>query len=303
MKTFRDAIQGQRFAITGELTLARESTVDDLRLQADALAGLVDGVQVADNPWAWVQMSSVAASALVLQQGVDAIPVLSCRDRNRLALQSDLLGLRALGVSSALLVKGHRMPKEHQVRARSVFELSGRELVAMGRELADEITPGPAGEFFIGTNARIFRPQPGWQPESLTERAQAGAQFMQSQLCLNLDTLQLYMQRLVEARLTWHYAIVATVAVMPSANTAAWLKQVLKDALVPPALVKRLEQAGDPEQEGVAIAAEAIREIAEIPGMSGVHVFTTGDPALVPEAIRASGLKAGAQDPGSVNRP
>jgi 5,10-methylenetetrahydrofolate reductase len=291
VQSFREKILGSKFTITAELTLARDSTASELRRQVEGLKGLVDGIQVADNPWAWVQMSSVAASALVLQQGVDAIPVLSCRDRNRLALQSDLLGLRALGVSSAILVKGHRMPKEHQVPARSVFELSGKELVAMGRELADEISPGPVADFLIGTNARVFRPQPGWQPESLGERARAGAQFMQTQLCLNIDTLRLYMQRLVEARLTWKYAIVATVAVMPSAKTAQWLKLVLKDALVPPALVQRLEEAADPEREGVSICAEAIREIAEIPGVSGVHVFTTGEASLVPEAIRASGLR------------
>jgi len=291
VKTFREAIQGQRFAITGELTLTRESTVDDLRRQADGLAGMVDGVQVADNPWAWVQMSSVAASALVLQQGLDAVPVLNCRDRNRLALQSDLLGLRALGVSAALLVKGHRMPKEHQVPARSVFELSGKELVAMGRELAEMVSPGPVADFMIGTNARVFRPQAGWEPESLTERARAGAQFMQTQLCMNLDILELYLQRLIEARMTWRYSIVVSVAVLPSAQTALWLKQVLKDALIPAPLIRRLEAASDPAAEGVKIGAETLCRLADMPGVSGVHVFTTGDPALVPAAIPASGLR------------
>jgi methylenetetrahydrofolate reductase (NADPH) len=292
MRRFRDSLLQGDFTITAELMLSRESGADDVRKQCEQLRGLVDAVLLADNSWPWVQMSPLAASALVLQQGLDAIPVLTCRDRNRVALLSDLLGLQALGVTSALLVRGYRMPKEHLVPARSVFELRGRELLAIATQVSESSGTGSNASrpLLTGTNARVFKPQPGWQPESLLEKARAGARFMHTQLCMNVDTLQAYLSHLVEARITWKFSIIVTLAVLPSAETALWLKQNLRDSLVPDGVIQRLRSAAHPEQEGVCIAAELLRTIAELPGVSGVHLFTPGSPGLVAQAICESGL-------------
>ena len=104
MKTFREAVQGEQFSIAAELTVKRESTADDVRRQAEVLGNFVDGIQVTDNPYAWVQMSALSAAGILIDHGVDPVPILTCRDRNRIALESDLLGLQALGVTSLMLI-------------------------------------------------------------------------------------------------------------------------------------------------------------------------------------------------------
>jgi methylenetetrahydrofolate reductase (NADPH) len=295
LKRFRDSLLQGKFTISAELMLNRESNAAEVREQCQRLTGLVDAMLVTDNSWPWVQMSPLAASALVMQEGLDALPVLTCRDRNRVALISDLLGLQALGVTSAMLVRGYRMPKEHQVPARSVFELRGRELLAIAEQMSQSAAAGSgsasAAGLLTGTNARVFKPQPGWKADSLLEKAHAGARFMHTQLCMNLDTLQDYLSHLIEARVTWQFSIIVTLAVLPSAEMALWLKSNLRDSLVPDPLIQRLQNAPDPEQEGIRICAELMRKIAELPGVSGVHIFTPGKPGLIARAIEQSGMR------------
>lgn len=292
MRTFREAVQGDDFTVSAELTLKRDSTADDVRRQADVLGRYVDAIQVTDNPYAWVHMSALSASSLLLAHGVDPVPILTCRDRNRIALESDLLGLRALGVSSLILTRGHRVPKQHAVRAANVFDVTGRELIALASSIG-EGEEGTAGrEFFIGTGSRVFRPNAGWRAESLTERAAAGARFLQTQLCFNLDILRHYMQAMVEAKLTWRYSVIVSLAVLPSAVTAQWVKKNLSDSRIPKPLIRRLEESPDPAAEGVRICAELMQQITEIPGVSGVNLMTTGDAAAIPAAIEASGLRS-----------
>ena len=283
MTTFRKAVQGEGFAISAELTIGKESTADDIRRQADSLAGLVDGIQVTDNPYAWVQMSALAASTILVDHGFDPVPIMTCRDRNRLALQSDLVGLQAVGVENVMLMRGHRVPKDHSVPASTVFDLTGQELIALAASLD--------GDFFIGTGARLFRPGPRWQAESLVRRAKAGAQFLQTQICFNMDVLQRYIKQFLAVGLERDYSVMVSLSPLPSATTARWVRKHLSDSRIPAEVIRRLEGAADPEQEGIRICAEMMQQIAEIPGFSGVNLMTTGDPAALRETIRASGLK------------
>ena len=292
MKVFRDAIQGEAFTITADLTLQSTSTADDVRRQLQLLAPWVDAVQVTDSPWAWVQMSAVSAASLALQHGIDPIPVLTCRDRNRIALHSDLLGLRAMGVTSVILTRGHKIPKEHPVEARAVFDTSGPELVAIAAGLPREDPPDPKQDLFIGIGARVFRPPHGWDAESLQERSRAGARFIQTQLCFNLGMLRQYMKCLVETRMTWKYSVIISLSSLPSAATARWLKKHLSDSRIPLSVIKRLEDAADPEREGIKLCAETMREVAQIPGVSGVNLMSTGNPESIREAIAMSGLRS-----------
>ncbi len=284
MNTFRQALKDGRFALSAELTVKRDSSADYVRRQADRLGGLVDGIQVTDNPYAWVQMSALSAAAILLDHGFDPVPILSCRDRNRLALQSDLLGLEALGVSSLILMRGHRVPQDHAVPAATVFDLTGRELIALASSL--ESQP------LIGTGARVFRPGPRWQAESLMARAAAGAGFTQTQLCFNMDILRRYMKRFVAAGLAERFAVMVSLSPLPSATAALWVKKNMSDSRIPDALVTRLEEAGNPEREGIRICAELMQEVSQVPGVSGINLMTTGNPETIPEAIRISGLRA-----------
>jgi methylenetetrahydrofolate reductase (NADPH) len=292
LKTFRESVQSEQFSISAELTVKRESTADDVRCQADVLGNYVDGIQVTDNPYAWVQMSALSAAGLLIDHGVDAVPIMTCRDRNRIALKSDLLGLQALGVTSLMLMRGPRVPKNHSVPASTVFDLSGRELIALASSLGDEQARAPDKGFFIGTAVRTFRPKRGWRAETLAAKAAIGARFMQTQLCFNMDILRQYMESLVAAKLTRSYSVMVSLSPLPSATAARWVKENMSDSRIPDAVIQRLEDARKPEQEGIAICAELMQEMAGIPGVSGVNLMTTGDPEAIPAAILASGLRS-----------
>lgn len=289
MNTFRQALQSKQLAISAELSLGRRSGRDDIARQAEVFRGRVDGVQVADNPLAWVHMSAVSASALLLQEGLDPVPILSCRDRNRIALLSDLLGLSAMGVSSVLLMRGRRVPKKHALHASTVFDMTGRELIAMAAGLGEQ--DDAPGSLFIGTGVKAHRARKGWRAEALQQKAEAGAQFIQTQICYDLDILKHYMERLVEARATWNFSVIATVAPLPSGDTARWVSENMPDSKIPAPLVKRIEQAANPEQESILACAETMQAMAEIPGLSGIHLMTTGDAEHIAAAIDASGLR------------
>ena len=248
------------------------------------LSDHVDGIQVTDNPYGWVQMSAVSAAALLLEQGVDPVPILTCRDRNRLALQGDLAGLQALGVGSVVLIRGHRVPENHAVKASTVFDLTGRELIALSASQNED--------FFIGTGARAFRPGPRWQAESLKARATAGARFAQTQLCFNMDIMRRYVTGFRSAKLHLDYSLVVSLSALPSARTATWLKKNMGDSRIPPEVIQRLENAKDPEQEGIAICAELMQEISGIEGISGINLMTTGSTDALVAAIVASGLRS-----------
>lgn len=282
LNRFCDAPASGRLAFLAELTVRRESTANDVRLQADRLAPWVDGIQVTDNPYAWVQMSSLSLAAILLEHGIDPVPIVTCRDRNRLALHGDLLGMQALGVSSLMLMRGHRVPQNHSVRASTVFDLTGRELIGLAASLDD---------LYIGTGARVFRPNRGWRAESLAARVTAGARFVQTQLCFNVEMLRYWMRRLVATGLTERCAVMVSLSPLPSAETARWVKENMGDSRIPAAVIERLADAADPEQEGIDLCAELIREISEIPGVAGVSLLTTGNPEAIPEAIRRSGLR------------
>ena len=218
------------------------------------------------------------------------MPIMACRDRNRAALHSDLLGMQALGVKSLMLIRGQRVPESHAVTASTVFDMTARELIALASSLG-EAPARPEKDFFIGTGARAFRPNRGWRAESLEARAAAGARFMQTQLCFNLDILGQYMKRLVAAGLTRRYSVMVSLSPLPSAQTARWIKENMSDSRIPVEVIERLGQAADPEQEGIRICAELMQQISEIPGVSGVSLLTTGNPQAIPEAIKASGLR------------
>jgi methylenetetrahydrofolate reductase (NADPH) len=278
LRTLREAIRATDFTLTAELALAPGMDSMALLEQADALSVSVDAIQVPDHTNARPHMSNVAASGLLIQHGMDPVIHMNCRDRNRIALQSDLLAAQALGISNLLLMRGRELPSDHRPRATSVYDVGAIDLIATAAA-------------FIGAVATVFNPASGWTPEKLMAKAEAGAQFIQMQLCFDMDILRAYMERLVAAKLMWRFHVLVGVSPLPSADAARRIKQDLPDSIIPDHVVARLEQAGDAEQEGVRICAELLQELAEIPGVSGANLMTPGDPATIPAAIRASGLR------------
>ncbi len=291
VKTFRESITESELTITAELKLPPGSNASTVIEQARLLSPVVDGIVVPDSPDARVQISAIAASSLLIQHKVDAIPLMSCRDRNRIALQSDLLGAAAIGVSSLLLMRGDNIPDNDDLPFKPVFEFGVRKLIASARAVESDQLSADVADFYIGSVATVFRPKPTWTPDSLFVKTDAGVQFIQTQPCFDMNVLKRYMARLVAAKVPWRASMVVTVAPLPSADTARWLRENLRGSLMPDSIIKRLDQAQDPEQEGVDICAELLQQLAEMPAVSGANILSPGDPETIPAAIRAAGLR------------
>ncbi len=288
MRTLQESIQKKDFVLTAELQLGRESDAAAITDQAGVLARCVDAIQVPDSPSARVQVTPSAACGILIRQGIEPVARLTCRDRNRIALENELMSLGAMGTKSVLLMRGDELPADHRPKVKQVFELGGKELIETARALADDPNVSCVPEFHIGTVATVFRPKAGWRPHSLLAKVDAGARFIQTQLCFNMNSLRRYMSHLVEAQLTWRCSVIVGLATLPDAMSARWLSENLMGSVIPKKLVRRLEQARDPEQEGVAICAELLQQLREVPGVSGAHLLTPGDLATIPAAIQAA---------------
>lgn len=271
------------FALTAELSLAPSPAPDDVLDQARTVAGLVDAVQVTDNPGAHLHVSPMAAAAILINEGIDPVLQMDCRDRNRIALRSDLFGAAALGVSSVLVMRGRDYPEDARPRIKPVYDWGARKLIACASSIEGT-------DFLVGSIATAFKPDRDWQPEKLSEKADAGVRFIQTQPCFDIDLLRHYMARLVAEKLVQRVSVVIGVAPIPSVEVAQWLGKNLRGAVVPAKVVQRLRQSKDPRKEGIRICTELLQQIAEIPGTSGANVACLGDPDSVAEAISSSGV-------------
>ena len=250
MKIFRQALQGNAFTITAELALHDQTTAEDVLGQARLLADSVDGIQLAESPGARAQVSPLALAGILIRSGIDAIPRLTCRDRNRIALQSDLLGMRAIGVTSVMLTRGGDIPKDHEVMAKPVFDVTCRELIAMAHAMDEEL--------LIGTDATVFSPPADWDAEELLARASAGARFLQTQPYFDPDELRRYMQGLVEAKITWSYSVYVTLS--PEREGVETCAELMREISgIPGVSGVNLLCLENPETVIAAIAASGLR--------------------------------------------
>lgn len=289
MKSFREALQGTGIPITAELSSPAASSVQEVRRQAGLLADFVDAIQLTENPVSEARISTLVLARMLIRNGIDAVPRISCRDHNKIALQSDLLGLRALGISSLVLIDGQAFPEA--VQSKSVFDVRCPELVAMAQELNEEGRQDTAHEFVIGTSLTVTSPEPRLTTDHLLRRAVAGARFVQTQPCFDLEVLSRYMEEFVQAKMTWKFSVIVTLAPFPSVEMARWLAENNRHGLIPDNVIERLKNAASPETEGIEICADLMRDMARVPGVSGFNLLTLGKPEAVVAAIEASGLR------------
>lgn len=287
MKTFREATRTRRFALTAQLKLAEDTERESVVKQAATLSPVVDAIQVTDNPNGSVHISPLVVSSLLLEQGIDPVLHLTCRDRNNIALRSDLLGARALGVNSLLIHRGDELATSYRPKTKEVYEIGSAALIQAGLKLGVE---HKSPEFYMGAVVTAFNPKSDWQAKSLVAKADAGARFLQTQMCFDMNVLRRYMERLTAQRLTHRTHLIVSVAVLRSGESARWLRDNLRGSVVPQNIIRRLEQASDPEQEGIRLCAEILQEMKEVPGVSGANIVTPGDIATIPAAISAAGL-------------
>jgi len=293
-QTLQDRLRAGRFVITAEIAPPVSCAADDLRRKAEGLAGLADAVNVTDGAGARASMSALAAAAILLDMGIEPILQLACRDRNRLALQGDLMGAAALGIRNLLLLTGDDPKAGDQPDTKPVFDVDSKTLIETARRLRDDGTlptgrkVGGKADFFIGAADLPIDPPPGWQPNSLIGKVKSGAQFAQTQFCMDAAIVRRYLALLEAAGITRQLAILIGVNPLRSAKSAAWMKSHLYGTIIADAYIARMEAASDPESEGVRICVELIEELATVPGVAGVHIMAPGNDAAVPRVIAAA---------------
>ena len=292
----RKSLESGHFAVTAELTPPRGADFDALTIAAKTLKGAVSAVNLTDGAGARVRMSSLAAAIHLKQMGVEPIMQVTCRDRNRIAIQSDLLGAAAFGINNVLVLSGDNVDIGDEPDAKSVFDFDTRSLIAALRTLTvegktlsgSELSSAP--QFFPGAADLPRDPAPGWEPDALLAKLAAGARFVQTQYCFDMDILGRYMQRLADHGLTEKLFFLVGLGPLRSAKGATWMRDKLYGTIIPDGIIRRMEAARDPRAEGISICAELIQQAREINGIAGVHLMAPGLHQEMVEAVELAGM-------------
>jgi len=293
---FRRACDSGAFVVTAEISPPDSVEPRDLLKRARVLRGLVDAVNVTDNAGANSHMSSLAAAALLAADGHTPVFQVACRDRNRIAMQADILGAAALGVQNLLCLTGDAVGQGDQPQAKPVFDLDAVSLLGVARGLRDQgayasgrkLTTRP--NLFLGATANPFVPPYEERVINLEKKIDAGAQFIQTQFCFDLDLLERFMKAVRARGLDARCRILVGLGPLSSVRTARWLSAHVPGVHVPQTLIRRLEQAADAKQEGIRICIETIQALREIKGVAGVHLMGHKNEAILADIIVSSGL-------------
>ena len=293
MNTFAAALRTKDLVITSEVLLAPHFGEKHIGEQADLLRDHVDGMLVTDNQSGRLHMSSLAASHLLKQAGVEPIMQLGCRNRNRISLLSDLLGASALGIRNMQLVRGERVPDGFVPRPKALLDVTATQLMEIARKMQAEDGIAYFPDLLLGGIVTPRIPKPGWPARKLVEKVKAGAQFLVTHTCMDANVMRKYLQHLVALRVTHSASILASIAVLKSAEDARWLRENKTNVTIPDWMVSEIEGHNAPRSRGIEIAAELLREFASIPGLSGVHVYSPTDVQAVREVIRYANHETG----------
>jgi methylenetetrahydrofolate reductase (NADPH) len=291
---FAERLRAGGFVMTAEVVPPVSCDARDLIAKAAPLKGLADAVNVTDGAGARAHMGALAAAVILRNAGIEPILQLTCRDRNRIGLQGDLMGAAALGIRNLLILTGDKPSAGDQPDAKAVFDYDSKalsqvaNLIGTQGQLPTGTKVKGAQPFLIGAADMPIDPKPDWQPTGLKAKVEVGARFAQTQFCMDAGVLRRYLARLTEAGVLPGLAMLIGVNPLRSAKSANWMKNHLFGTIIPDAMIARLEKATDQAAEGRRICIEFIEEISEIPGVSGVHVMAPGNDAAVPDVIGAA---------------
>jgi len=292
-------LRAGKFAVTTELSPPDSADPEEVYVRARVFDGYVDAVNATDGSGANCHMSSVGVCSLLTRIGYATVMQISCRDRNRIAIQGDVLGGAAMGVANVLCLSGDGVQAGDQPDAKPVFDLDALSLLDMVRTMRDEshflsgrrITSPP--RVFLGAAANPFVPPYDFRVQRLAKKVQAGAQFVQTQYCFDIARLEEYMSRVRDLGLPDRCFILVGVGPLASANAARWIRANVPGIQIPDAVIERLAKAEKPRQEGKKLCMELIQQVREIKGVSGVHVMAYRQEETVAEIIDASGVLEG----------
>ncbi len=289
-------LKAGQFAVTAEVTPPLSASPEKVLNEASHLKGLVDGINLTDSASARVAMSSFAAAAILAKEGYEPIVQMTCRDRNRIALQSEVLGFNAFGIQNVLVLTGDDPKQGDQPDTKAVFDLKSNDLIAQivamrdkhqlpsGREIAEAPT------VFVGAADMPIDPPAGWKPTSLKAKVDVGAQFAQTQFCMDIEIAKRYFHVLKEEGITGKLKILLGVVPPASGRSAKWIKENLFGAIIPDAMIERIEKAEDQRAEGRKACVEFIQQVMEVPGVAGVHIMAPMNAKSIPAVIEESGI-------------
>ncbi len=289
--TLEERLRAGRFVLTAEIAPPVSFDADDLRRKAAPLKGLPDAVNVTDGAGARAHMAALAAASILKGMEIEPILQITCRDKNRIAIQSEMMGAAALGIHNMLLLTGDDPKAGDQPDTKPVFDVNSATLIETARRLRDAGTL-PTGRkvdgkaaFFIGAADMPIDPPADWQPKSLLGKIASGAQFAQTQFCMDAGIVRRYAAVLEKAGVTEKLALIIGINPLRSAKSAQWMKSHLFGTIIADSLIARMEKASDPAQEGIAICVALIEELAAIPGVAGAHIMAPGNDAAIPHVI------------------
>jgi methylenetetrahydrofolate reductase (NADPH) len=289
--SLRDKLAAGQFVITAEVVPPVSTDPQALLRRARPLATLADAVNVTDGAGAHTHLDALTAAGLLVREGIEPVLQVTCRDRNRIALQSLLLGAAAQGIPNLLMLAGDSPSAGDQPDAKPVFDLGSRSLLETARTMRDRgVLPHGRAidgrvEFFLGCADLPIDPPPQWRPDDLLRKLDAGAQFVQTQFCMDAQVARHYLERLAEHGITERAAILIGLGPLSSVHSAHWMRAHLYGTVIPDRLIERLQGAADVKLEGRRICVELIHAMRAIPGVAGVHLMAPGHDSAVPEVI------------------
>lgn len=311
-------LEAGHFAVTGELGPPQSADGEVIRNKAKLLKGHVDAVNITDNQTAIVRMSSIGAGTICVQEGLEPVIQMTCRDRNRLAIQADLLGAFALGMKNLLCLTGDHQSFGNHPTAKNVFDLDSIQLVQAVAGMRDEKVfecgdemKGPEPRFFVGAAAAPFADPLDFRPYRLGKKVNAGANFIQTQLVYDIPAFKKYMDKVRELGLHEKTYILAGVGPLKSLGRARYMKKNVPGILVPDDLIDRMKKTAEPwagkskdeltkedkrkrasawKEEGINICIELIQELQKIEGVAGVHIMAIEWEEAVAPIVEGAGL-------------
>ncbi|MGE4011264.1 MAG: methylenetetrahydrofolate reductase [Alphaproteobacteria bacterium] len=291
-------LRANGFALTAETTPTATADPTPILDRVAPLKSVADAVNVTDGATAKAHLSSLVVCGLLVQAGIEPVLQFTCRDRNRIALQGDLLGAGAYRIPNILCLGGDDPKKGEEPDAKPVFDVDSKGLVAMAKRLRDDGKLGSGRDvqvkpkLFIGAADAPIDPKPDWKPDALNAKIDAGADFFQTQYCFDMDLCRRYIARLNDFGVTERTYMLIGIGPLASAKQARWMHENLWGVSIPDWIIKRLDGATDQKAEGRAICAELIQELRSIKGVAGAHLMAPRQEAEMAEVIRASGILA-----------
>jgi methylenetetrahydrofolate reductase (NADPH) len=311
-------LKAGHFAVTGELGPPQSADGEEIRHKAALLKGNCDAVNITDNQTAIVRMSSIGAGTIVVQEGLEPIIQMTCRDRNRLAIQSDLLGAYALGMRNLLALTGDHQRFGNHPSAKNVFDIDSVQLVRTVAQMRDESIfecgdafKGQEPRFFVGAAAAPFADPLDFRPFRLAKKVQAGANFIQTQLIYDVPAFIKYMEKVRELGVHEKTYILAGVGPLKSPGMARYMKNNVPGILVPDEIIERMTAAGKPwakipkdeltkedkrertkawRETGIQICIDLIQELRDIEGVAGAHIMAIEWEEAVKPIAEGAGL-------------